>query len=117
MSIEPDSKVVSLVPQKSEPARVADNHIEQIAVNDQVTPAVGRTMHDASDDFNPAEVGPIEVTQKFVVVTRDIDDPRAFARLAQDFLDDVVVGLRPVPAGLELPAVDDVADEIDQVGI
>ena len=27
------------------------------------------------------------------------------------------MGLRPVPAGFQLPAVDDVADEIDRVGL
>src|SRR4029434_3072595 len=42
-----------------------------------------------------------------------IDDRRALARFAQYLLDHVVVPLVPVPAALELPPVDDVADEIE----
>ena len=47
------------------------------------------------------------------MITRDIDQSRPLARLAQQFLDDVVVRLRPMPAGGELPAIDDVAHQID----
>src|SRR5208282_4912510 len=41
----------------------------------------------------------------------------AAADLAQEFLDDVVMRLRPVPAGAEAPAVDDIADQIDRVSL
>src|ERR1700730_3753210 len=51
------------------------------------------------------------------MVAGHVDDARALARLAQQLLHHVVVMLRPVPAGLELPAVDDVADQINGVGI
>ncbi len=34
--------------------------------------------------------------EKFVVVARDIDDLRTFAGFAQDFLNHVVVFLRPI---------------------
>ena len=57
------------------------------------------------------------VAQKLVVIAGDVDDARALARLAQELLDDVVVLLRPVPAPLEPPAVDDVADEIEGLGV
>ena len=52
-----------------------------------------------------------EGTRELVVVAGNEDHPRALADLAQQLLDDVVVGLRPVPVALELPAVDDVADQ------
>ena len=51
------------------------------------------------------------------MVARDVDDARALARLAQQLLHHVVVRLRPIPARLELPAIDDIADEIDHVGV
>jgi hypothetical protein len=53
-----------------------------------------------------------ELARGFIVIAGDIDDLRAFSRLAQDLLHDVVVRLRPEPAFAKLPAVDDVADEI-----
>ena len=51
------------------------------------------------------------------MIARQIDDARALAGLAQQLLHDVVVVLRPVPARPQLPAVDDVADEVDGIGI
>ena len=43
--------------------------------------------------------------------------PGAASHLAQQFLDDVVMRLRPVPAGAEAPAIDDVSDKVDSVGL
>ncbi len=57
-----------------------------------------------------------EMAAELVVIAGDVDDARALARLAQDFLHDVVVRLRPIPSAADLPAVDDVADEIKVVG-
>ena len=64
----------------------------------------------------PPKCVPQIVAQELVVVAGDVDDARALARLAQQLLHDVVVRLRPVPALLQPPAVDDVADEIDRLG-
>src|SRR6516164_5463460 len=47
-----------------------------------------------------------------VVVAGNVDDGRSLSRLAQDLLHDVVVRLRPEPAPTQLPAVDNVADEV-----
>ena len=51
------------------------------------------------------------------MIAGDVDDAGALPRLAQELLDDVVMLLRPVPALLQPPAVDDVADEIDRLGV
>ncbi len=51
------------------------------------------------------------------MIAGHIDDARALARLAQQLLHDVIVRLRPIPAALQPPAVDDVADEIKGVGV
>ena len=44
-------------------------------------------------------------------------DPRPVPHLAQKLLDDVIVRLRPVRTTPHLPKVDDVADQIDHIGI
>ena len=62
-------------------------------------------------DDDAVELVADEGTRELVVVAGNEDHPRALADLAQQLLDDVVVGLRPVPVALELPAVDDVADQ------
>ena len=49
------------------------------------------------------------------MIARNVNDPRTLANLAKDFLDNVVVRLRPVPRPLQTPAVDDIADEVDRL--
>jgi hypothetical protein len=74
-------------------------------------------VHGLADDVDAAEMQVEIVAQHLVVVARHVDDARALARLAQQLLDDVVVRLVPVPAALQPPAVDDVADEVDRLGV
>ena len=47
--------------------------------------------------FDAAELVVDERPGEFVVIAGDVDDPGALARLAQNLLNHVVVGLRPVP--------------------
>src|SRR6202011_1641606 len=68
-------------------------------------------------DVDAAEMGAVIVSQELVVIAGDIDDLGALARLAQHFLHEVVVRLRTVPVGSQRPAIDDIADEIDGIGI
>ena len=51
------------------------------------------------------------------MVARYIDDAGALARFAQKFLHHIVVRLRPVETGFQRPAVDDVAHQINRVGL
>src|SRR5262249_8532139 len=51
------------------------------------------------------------------VIAGNVDDAHALARLAQELLHHVVVRLRPVPTRPELPPVDDVADEVNRIGV
>ena len=51
------------------------------------------------------------------MIARQINEAGALARLAQQLLHHVVVRLRPIPARAQLPAIDDVADQIDRFGI
>ena len=96
---------------------MAHDDVEFVAMNDEVALTVGRGMDRLPLDLDPAEGQPEELAGEFVVVARNKDHPRAAPNLAQQFLDDVVMRLRPVPAGAEPPAVDDVADQVDRVGL
>src|SRR5204863_1952434 len=90
---------------------------ELVAMRDQIAPPVGAIMHEVPDDLDAAKMRPVEVAQHLVVIARHIDDARALARLAQELLYDVIVRLRPVPSAAQGPAVDDVADEKNRLGI
>src|SRR5690606_42074177 len=96
---------------------MADHDVKNVAVDDQIFLAVRRFVNCRLTDLDAAEMGAIEVAQEFVVVPGNIDYSRALAPLAQQFLDDVIVALRPVPALSQTPAVNDVTNKIDDLGI
>ena len=106
---------VGPVSEEGQPFGVPHHHVEDVAVDDQIAPAVGGDVHGRLAHLDAAEMRAVEFAQEFVVVARHIDDPGALAALAQKLLDHVVVGLRPEPAGFQPPPVDDVADEVDRV--
>ena len=105
-----------MIAQEGEPARVAHDAVERVAVDHQIPPAVGGDMHRLAGDQDAAEVMVEIVAQRLVVIAGHVDHVRPFARLAQNLLDDVVMRLRPIPPALEPPAIDDVAHEIKPVG-
>ena len=47
------------------------------------------------------------------MVPGDVDDLGVFAAFAKQFLDEDIVVVLPVPLGLQLPAVEEIADEIE----
>ena len=70
-------------------------------------------MNGVLDDFDAAEMRPVVTSQKFVVIAGYVNDTYPFARLAQYFLYDVIVGLRPIPGRTQRPAVNNIADQIN----
>jgi len=71
--------------------------IELVSMDDQVTLAIGIDMKDAFDQPHRAKVQPEELLKEFVVIAGDENDPRMFAVLAEQFLDERVVLLGPEP--------------------
>ncbi len=94
---------------------MAYDDVEFVAVNDEITLAVCRGVDRLPLDLDPTEGQAEELAGEFIVVAGNENHPRAAPHLSQQFLDDVVMRLRPVPAGAESPAVDDVADQVDRV--
>src|SRR5271166_2054114 len=113
MGVEPDRKIIGFVAQQREPAGVTDDDIEKVAVNHKVMLAVGRNMDGILNHFDATQMRAVIIPQEFVMISWNVDKTCAFARLAQKFLHDVVVSLRPEPARFQLPSIDDVADEVD----
>ncbi|GJE62734.1 hypothetical protein MPOCJGCO_4869 [Methylobacterium trifolii] len=113
--VDEQREAVGAVPEVGEPAGVAHHHVELVAVDDEVAAPVRRLVDAALGDLDAAEGGADVVAQELVVVAGHVDQPGALAHLAQQLLHHVVVPLRPVPARAELPAVHDVAHEVDRV--
>jgi len=83
---------------------------------DSPTAVVAR-LPPASHDLDAAKRLATKVAQPLVVIARNEDDPGSLPRLAQQFLDHVIVGLGPIGAAAHLPEVDDVTDQIIGVGV
>ena len=96
---------------------MAHDHIELVAVDDEQPPSVGRRVDIGGAHLDAAEMRAEVVAQEFVVVAGQVDDAGALARLSQQLLRDVVMRLRPMPVPAEPPAVDDVADQVDRLGV
>ena len=88
-----------------------------VAVDDQIAAAVRAFMDRRLHYLDAAKMGAVIVAQELVVIAGEINDARALARLAHELLHHVVVRLRPIPARSQLPAVNDVPDQIDRFGI
>src|SRR5215467_1055106 len=100
-----------------EPTRLGHYEVEMIAMDDQVAAAVGAIMDEALCNLDAAEMGAVVLTQKLVVIARHVDHAGAFARLTQQLLDDIVMSLGPIPSRSQAPTVDDVADQVDGIGV
>src|SRR5690242_1117424 len=100
-----------------EPLGVLHDAVEEITVDHEQPQALRRAMDRLLADRDAAERDVEKVARGLVVIAGDVYDLGAFARLAQNLLHDVVVTLLPVPPPAELPPVDDVADEVEIVGV
>jgi hypothetical protein len=96
---------------------VLHHAVEQIAMHHPEPAAGGGHVDGVLAHGDVAESHAVELARHFVVVAGHVDHFRALARLAQQLLHHVVVALRPVPATAQLPAVDDVAYQIEHVGL
>ena len=96
---------------------MAHHNVELVAMHDEIALAVGRDVHRVAHDLDAPERQSNELARELVVIAGHEDHAGAVADLAQQLLDDVVVLLRPVPARAQTPAVNNVADEEDRVGI
>src|SRR5208282_2972319 len=74
-------------------------------------------MNDVIHDHYSAELHSFVPTRYLVVVARHVNDLSAFAGLAEDLLDDIVMFLGPeIPGRFQTPAIDDIAHEIKLIG-
>src|SRR5271166_3887569 len=116
MTVEPKYEGVGAIPKQCQPPRVHDDGVENIAMQHKEAPAVCGDVDRFLGDFHATELQANVPAQPLVVIARDVNDPGALADLAQDFLNDIIVRLRPIPRFLQPPAVDDVANQVDRLG-
>ena len=98
-----------------EPLGIADHAVELVAVQHQKAQPVGGFVDRFAHDLDAGDAAAAIGAQEFVVIAGHVDDARAFVDLASGLRHARALRLAPVPAAFKLPAVDDVADEIERV--
>ena len=114
--IEREQKLIAKIACEREPFHILHHSVEFVAVNDQDAFAGGGNVDCSLLDFDVA-VGAAEIGHQLVVISRDVDHVRAFAGFAEDFLNHVVVLLRPINSATQRPDIDEVADDIERLEI
>ena len=71
--------------------------VKLVAMRHQKTTTVGGLVNGVTRHQYTAEMHPAEVAHHLVMIARHIDDLHAAPRQAQDLLDHIIMGLRPVP--------------------
>ena len=105
-----------MVAEDRDPAMVAGDLVELVAVQHQVAIPVGCDVHVVHRDADVAERGADVLARGFVVVSGDEDHLDMVTRALQELLQQRVLRRRPVDAArLHRPEVEDVADEVQLV--
>lgn len=112
--VQCEQELVAKIAQQREPLDILNNGVELMPVKDQNTAPIRRDMNRML--LNRDRTIRSEVAGKeLVVISRNVDHPGPFARLAQNFLDDVVVLLWPVNPAPQRPDINQVADNVERV--
>ena len=86
-------------------------------MHDEKVAAIRGLMHDVMVDLDGAETHSAIASDTFVVITRNENDLRSLAGFAKKLLQHIIMRLQPQRAPPDAPEIDNVADEIDRVGI
>ena len=89
--------------------------VKLMTVNDEVTLAIRRRVNNAFHEIDRAETHADEFFQKLVVISVNQSDTRVLAILAQQFLDENIVFLRPKPFATQLPAIDEITNDVEML--
>ena len=106
-----------MIPQEGEPLRIANDHIEFVAVQNMQAFAIRCLVNGIVHDLDAAEIGAAVLSQRLVVIAGNEDDPGTLAHLTQQFLQDIVVRLQPDRPTPDPPEVYDVADQVNGVRV
>lgn len=103
---------VADIPEVREPAYILNHIVEFMAVHDEKTTSVCGGVNGVFLKCHTGIVA-MESGEELVVVAGNINDFSALPAFAEDFLNNIVVILRPVNAPSECPYIDQVSYKIE----
>jgi len=115
VAVELECEFVQPVAHMGQPFGALDHTIEEVAMHHPQTLPGGGHMHRFFLHLHTAKGMPDKCTGKFIVVARHVDHATTFAGASQQLLHHIVVALRPEPAPAQLPAVHDIAHQVQDL--
>ena len=100
-----------------EPPIEVGKAVELVSVNDEIAFAIGGCVHETFHEPDRSELDAEEFLQEFVVIPAQEGHARLFAVLSQQFLDEDIVLVGPVPLPAQLPAVDEITHDVKMVAV
>jgi len=114
--IDAHQEVVTDIAQHRQPAMMTRDLIKIIAMNDQITTAIGSDMNVLFGDQDVTKSDVMVLAQGFVVIAWNKHDFLAMPCAAQNLLHHGVLRGRPVNTAFHCPEVDDVAHQKELLG-
>ncbi len=99
-----------------EPVEVGQS-VKLMAVQNEVPFAVGGRMHGPFDQSHRAETHAEKLFEKLIVVAGEKRYAGFLPVLAKQFLDEQIVFFRPKPFPAQLPAINEIADDIQMLAL
>ena len=90
-----------------------DHAVEQVTMDNPQPLAIGSFVDVVFLDSNLAKIETEIMPRSFVMIARNIYNASTVAGLAKQFLNYVIMFLRPEKAFLQLPAINDIVYEIE----
>ena len=116
-AVEHEQQFVPLVAEEREPLVALDDAVVLVAVDHQQMAPVGGLVVHLVAQVDVAELEVAVAAQEFVVIAGDDEHPAPALGLGEHAPDHVGERLRPVAPGLEAPAVDHVADQVETLAV
>jgi hypothetical protein len=98
-----------------QPLGVLNDRIEVVAMREPQSPAIGQGVLCFLEQLHATKLMVHKLPSKLIVVAWHVNNPRALSRATQQLLNHIVVSLGPMPSSLELPTVNNVAQQIKKI--
>jgi hypothetical protein len=113
-SVDDEEHLVADVAADSQPAVIARDAVELVAVHDEEETPIDHPVDGLTGDHDVPKLEIAKSPKVLVVVARHQGNHGARPRLRQDLANHVTVELCPERGALQTPEVDDVADEVQE---
>lgn len=91
--------------------------IELMSMDDEIPLTICGLVDGTFGEGEGAEAVTRKLEQELIVIACDVDDLSVLSAFAEEFLDEDIVAIIPIPIAFECPTINEVADDIEMLSI